>query len=198
MIIEDGVGTGQKAAVTGSNRLDVSARVGPRIFYASRDNGDAYTWTAVSADINTGDTALYLVNDSTTERLFITEIYVWADVATQFKIHCPAYATPAGGSVVVGVNLNRESGSVALATARADETANAFAAANVITTVRNTYYVRGNGDDLVDIAAAGGGQWIDYEGALVLGYHDAVAVDMIGETAAFECTIKGYFHNEPD
>jgi hypothetical protein len=168
------------------------------MYYASREGGDAYTWTAVSADINTGDTGLYLVNDSTTEKLFITKIYVWADVAVQFKIHCPAYATPAGGSLVTGVNLNRTSGNVASATARADETASTFAAANVITTVRNTYYSRGNGDDLVDIPAAGQGQWIDYEGGLILGLHDSVAIDIIGESAAFECTIVGYYHNQPD
>jgi len=198
MLIDDGAGSGTRASVTDSNRLNTSARIGSRLYYCSRYDGNAYTWTAVSADIDTGDTGLYVVNNSTTKKLYIERVYVWGDVAAQFKIHCPAYATPAGGSVVVGMNMNRTSGRAADATCRADETANTFAAANVITTVRNTYMSRGNGDDNADIPAAGFGQWVDYQSALILGYHDAIAVDIIGETAAFECTIIGHFHNEPD
>ena len=193
--LEDGKGSGQQASVS-ENRLNVSARTGSRIYYCSRNDGNAYAWTAVSADINTGDTGLYLVNNSTTKKLFIEKIYVWGDVACQFKIHCPGYATPAGGSDVVGVNINRTSGKEADATCKADETANTFAAANVITTVRNTYMSRGNGDDNADIPAAGQGQWIEYAGALILGYHDSVAVDIVGETAAFECTILAHFHGD--
>ena len=92
------------------------------------------------------------------------------------------YVTPAG-TAVVGNNLNRVSGNAAQATAKADETGNVFAAANVVTTVRNS-----------ELATAEEGQWIDYDGALVLGHHDSVAVDIIGESATFECTIIGYFH----
>ena len=194
MLIEDGTGTGKLARVDSENRLRTYSVVETEMTHSSEEEGAAYSWTSVSADINAGDTGLYLVNNSTSSLLMIDSIYVWADVATQFKIHCPAYVTPAGGSVVVGVNLNRTSGRSADATARADETSNAFAAANVIKTVRNTYYVRGNGDDLVDIAAAGGGQTINFQGALILGYHDSVAIDIIAESAAFECCIKGYYH----
>lgn len=181
--IEDGTGSGRTAGVDDENRLEVIATVTPRIGEASKKHASAYTWTAVSADIDTGDTALYVCNDSTTENLYITSIYVWADTAVQFKVHCPAYVTPAGGTVVVGVNLNRTSGLLATATSRADETSNVFAATNVITTVRNN-----------EVGTDQFGQWIEYSGALVLGYHDSVAVDLIGETAAFECTIIGYFH----
>ena len=165
-------------------RLEVSSRSADRIHYAARE-GDAYTWTAISADIDTGDTALYVVNDSTTKGLYITKIYMWADVPAQFKIHCPAYVLPAGGQVVVGVNMNRTAGAAAQATSRADETGNVFAAANVITTLHTNELT-------TDIR----GQWVDYGGALILGYHDSVAVDIIGESAAFECTIMGYFHND--
>ncbi len=183
------------AKVNSEGKLRTYSVVEPEFAYFSEHDGNAYSWTAVSANIDTGDTMLYVVNNSTTLRLSIKKIYVWADVVVQFKIHCPAYVTPAGGSVVVGVNLNRQSGAAADATARADETSNVFTAANVITTLRNTHYVRGNGDDLVDIAAPGRGQWVDYEGALILGYHNSVAVDIIGESVAFECAVMGYFHD---
>jgi len=195
LIIEDGRGTGSTARVDSSNRLRTYGVYEKEITSVSENDGDAFTWTSVSADINTGDTALYLVNNSTSKLLSIESIYVWANTVVQFKIHCPAYVTPAGGTLVTGVNLNRTSGNAADATARTDETSNVFAAANVIKTVRNTYYTRGNGDDLADIAAAGPGVNVEYFGALILGYHDSVAIDLIGETAAFECTITGYYHS---
>jgi hypothetical protein len=175
--------TGKGMTVNDEGRAEVNAIRIPKIAATSENHGEAYTWTAISADIDTGDTALYVVNNSTTKKLHITKIYVWADTAVQFKIHVPAYVTPAGGSEVVGVNLNRDSGNAAEATARADETACVFAAANVITTIRNN-----------EVGSDQFGEWVDYEGALILGYHDSVAVDLIGETAAFECTIMGYFH----
>lgn len=194
MLIEDGKGTGYKAEVNSENKLRTYSVVEPEISHSSEKNGDAYIWTAVAADIDTGDTALYVVNDSTTKKLHIQRIYIWSNIASQFKVHCPAYVTPAG-TAVVGVNMNRASGNAADATCKADETGNVFAAANVITTIRNTRLVRGNGDDLADITAAGEGQWIEYDGALILGYHDSVAIDIIGESTLFECTIVGYYHD---
>jgi len=194
MLLDDGKGRGYKAEITNNNKVRAYATTEKEISYESEVNGEAYTWTAVSANVDTGDTGLLVCNDSATKKLIIQKIYVWADVAAQFKVHVPAYPTLAG-TAVVGVNLNRASNNVADATAKADETGNTFAAANVITTLRNTYYSRGNGDDNADIPAAGQGQWVDYDGALVLGYHDCIAVDIIGESAAFECTIIGYFHS---
>jgi len=192
--IEDGMGGGHSARVDSKNRLRTYSVIEKEITHASEGEGGAYSWTSASADIDAGDTALYLVNNSTSSLLMIESIYVWANTATAFKIHCPAYATPAGGTLVTGVNLNRSSGNLANAIARTDETANTFAETNVIKTVRNTYYSRGNGDDLADIAAAGPGITIDFYGALILGYHNSVAIDIIAETTAFQCTIVGYYH----
>jgi len=181
--IEDGVGSGKLAKVNDENHLSVEAVTHSRFSASSDNHGTAFSWTAVSADIDTGDTMLLVANNSTTQNLHINKIYVWADVPAQFKVHVPAYVTPAG-TTVVGVNLNRTSGKVADATAMADETANVFAQANVITTVRNN-----------EATADEFGQWIDYEGALILGYHQSVAVDIIGESAEFQCTITGFFHD---
>jgi len=184
MQIDDGTGTGRKAKVNLDNYLHVSAVSESRICHNSEKHSNSYSWTAVSADIDAGDTALYLVNDSTTKNLCITKIYMWADVSTQFKIHCPAYVLPAGGSLVTGNNLNRTSPKAAESTARADETANVFAAGNVVQTVRNN-----------EVGSDQFGVEVSFEGALILGYHQSVAVDIIAEPAAFECTIFGYFED---
>lgn len=183
--------TGVSVEVNSDNKLEVRS-VMLSEFAHRTEKGDAYAWTSVSADIDAGDTPLLVCNNSTTRKLYIEKIYLWADVATQFKIHVPSYPTLAG-TAVVGVNLNMESNKVADAVAYRDETGNTFAETNVITTVRNTYYSRGNGDDNADIPAAGFGQWVNYNGVLRLGYHQCVAVDLIAETGAYEVCIMGYF-----
>ena len=186
--IEDGTGSGNQVSVSSENRLNVSARTGTRLYYCSRNDGNAYCWTAVSADVAAGVGGIYLANNSTSKSLFIERIYLWADVVTQFKVWCPASYTAPNGTAIVGVNLNRKSGKTADATCTANETNNAFAAAQTITTVTNSYYD--------DAAAAGSGQWIEYDGALILGYHDSVSVELVADTAAFEITIMGHFHGD--
>lgn len=182
--IDDGKGTGYKAAVSKKNQLKVLSATEPQMTHSSK-YADSFSWTAISADIDTGDTALWVTNTSTSRLLHITQIYMWADTAVQFKMHCPAYPTTPAGTAIVGNNLNRTSSKLADALAYADETANAFVAANVIYTVRNN-----------EVGTDQFGVMVDLNGALILGYHQAIAVDIIGETAAFECTIMGYFEEE--
>jgi hypothetical protein len=181
MQIEDGKGTGKQVAVSSDNRLDVNAKSMSRAFYISRDKFDTYSWTTVSYDAAAGDTILLVCNNSTTQNLHITKLYAWADVATQFKIHAPAYPTLAG-TAVVGLNQNRSSGKLANASAYANETGNTFAAANVLLTMRNN-------ETATDEFAV---QW-DFEGTVILGYHNSIAIDVIADAAAVECTIVGFF-----
>jgi hypothetical protein len=181
MIIEGGTGNGYKARVDEDNRLWVRATAESALHYESLENGNAYAWTAVSADINTGDTAILVCNDDPDRSLIIDHAYLWTDVAAQFKVHVPAYAA-FDGTAIVGVNLNRTSNKIALATAKADDEQNTFAAANTILTVHTN-----------ELATDVFGVNIDFKNALVLGYHDTVAIDIIGESAAFEATIWGYY-----
>lgn len=180
MIINDGAGSGRSVKVNEDNQLAVAGVVLTPLANATI-KGNAYSWTAVSADIDAGDTGLLVCNNSLDKKLHITKVYAWADVATQFKIHCPAYATITG-TAVVGNNLNRSSKNIAEASAFADETASAFVAGNTVATLRNN-----------EVGTDQFGVEIDFEGALVLGYHDSVAVDLIAESGAFEATIFGYF-----
>ena len=84
--------------------------------------GKAFVWTAITADIDAGDTALLVANKSASENLVIEAILVRCDVEGQAKIHCPAVATWAG-TTVVGMNLNRNFANNANAVAYADESA---------------------------------------------------------------------------
>ena len=181
MQIEGGTGSGYKAAVDEHNRLSVLATSDSGFQYASRNHGMAFSWTTVTADINAGDTAILLCNDNPDLLLCIDSIYLWCDVATQLKVHVPAYATWAG-TAVVGVNMNRTSNVIAQASCYADETGNAFVAANTLLTIHTN-----------ELATDQYASIIDLKNALFLGYHDSVAVDIIEEPGAFEATIFGYF-----
>lgn len=147
--------------------------------------GDAYAWTAVSADINAGDTALLVANTSDSRNLVIARAYLWTDTAAQIKVHLPAQVTWTGTGVI-GKNLNTNFAAAAAAIAYADETANAFVAANTIETVYSPVAV--NAQVTTAFAAP-----IDFKDAVVLGTNGAIAVDLITETGLFEVTIVGYY-----
>ena len=71
-----------------------------------------------------------------------------------------------------------------LASAFANESANAFAAANVILTLKNNEV----GTDQFAVQ-------FDFSGSVILGYHNAIAIDVIADAANYECTIFGYFED---
>lgn len=180
--IEDGVGKGYKAGVDSENRLYTKSTAHSPIHHISELNGLAYSWTAVSADIDAGDTALLIVNTDPDRSLNIDSLYVWSDVATQFKIHFPVYSASFTGTAVTGLNLNRISNKTALASAYADETANVLVAANTVLTLRTN-----------ELATDQFGIVMRSIDGIILGYHDSIAIDVVAESAAFECTIWGYY-----
>lgn len=183
--IKDGTGNGYEAKVNSSNQLHTrSVLITPLHDAALR--GDAFSWNAVSANIDTTDCMLLVTNDSSTRLLVIDHAYVRGDIAGQidFKLADMSGLTPTG-TAVVGVNLNRISNSIADATAIADETQSAA------TTVFYTFYQH------LKVNAAGTTspmERIDFEGSIILGEDDAIGIDTILEPAAgFEATIIGYY-----
>ena len=177
-------GGSSMASVNTRNQILTRSIMIPAIHEASL-LGKAYSWTAISADIVAGETALLVSNTSNLENLVISRAYLWADTACQIKVHCPAAAVFTG-TEVVGNNLNRNFANNAPAVAFADETANAFVAGNVIETVYSYLAVNAQVTTSVGIP-------IDFKDAVILGENNAIAVDTITENAAFEVTIVGYF-----
>lgn len=181
MKIVDGKGSGREAQVDALNRLVVLADARSPLARATLD-GDAYSWYAASADIDATDTALLVCNNEEKRRLHIDRIYLYCDVAQQFTIHFPAYPTLAG-TAVTAVNLNRSSNKQPVASAYRDETGNTQG--SVLMTVRNN-----------EVGTDQFGQWVELDGAVVLGYHQSIAVDLVAEPGAFECTIIGHYEDE--
>lgn len=181
MIIKDG-STGKTAEVDSSNRLKVFSTSESEMHEVSKKDGLAFGWMTVTADINAADTALLVCNDDPDRDLHINRLYIWADVATTAKVHFPVYSASFTGTTVTGVNFNRTSNKVALATAYADETANALAAATTFLTLHTN-----------ELATDQYGAWVEFSNAIILGYHDSIAIDIVAESAAFECSIWGYY-----
>lgn len=180
MQIEDGKGSGKRVEIDSLNRLMAMGIIKSEEAYISENDGEAYVWKAAGADIDATDTALSVTNDSKTKKLHITKAYIWVDVPTAIDFHLPAYVTPAG-TAVTGISLNRSKDQTADATAKGDETA--MSQANVILTLHS--------DENAN--QTGWGTWVDFEGKLILGYHDTLAIDIESEPGDYEAAIFGYF-----
>ena len=175
--IEDGLGTGERVG-TSDQRLNVSSRVNARSSYVSKDDGQTFVWTH-RYDYDAGDTILLVANESTTKDLFICNVKIGSDTATEFVVHCPVYPTLAG-TEIDEVNVNRTSGKSADASAYGDETGNTQA--NVVA----RGFVAAN--TMVNLAI---------DGRLILGYHDCVAVDLVTAGTMATVAICGWYE-EPE
>ena len=172
--------TGKTTEVNPQGQI-VTESMAKSAFAKASENGDAYSWTAVTENLAATGTALCVVNQSRDRLLCITKVYSWADVPTALQIHCPAAGTWAG-TAVVGVNYNRHSMKTADAVAYANETGQTLAAGTVILSLENN---EATADEF-------GCKW-DFEGAVILGYDDSIAVDVVVDSATFNCTIEGYY-----
>ena len=163
------------AHVTSDKMLHVYATVESEISHQSEVDGTAYSWTT-SKDIDATDSIIWLRNDSTTENLIIQTISFNSTAAGTWFIYCPT-GTTADGDTITGVNLNRQSGKVALATCRQDATGATPA----------NYIYRG-------ASMANEDKVINTYGALILGHLNEVALDVTTEPALAQATIIGYYH----
>ena len=181
MLIQDGIGTGAKAAVTPNNELSVVTS--SAIHQASR-LGNAYAWTAVSANLATTDCLILVANTSETQNLVIHKVIFEGDIVgtMTFKLADCTNLTLAG-TAIAGINLNTGSGKSAPATAKSAETASP--AASVIMTWKQS---------LPYAAVAGIMNVFDTEDAIIVTQNHGFGIDTILEPAAgFEATIIGYF-----
>ena len=178
MLITDGVGTSRSAAVTGEHELVVSTA---SAIHKATLRGDAYAWNAITSDIGTNDCALYVRNLSQDRLLVINRIYVWADVPSAIPIHLQtSSSTFDTGVAVVGVNLNTSSAKVADADGQSDS--DTPTVGTLLLSLRNN---ETTGDEF----------GIDYmtNDEIILGTNGLIGVDIVADSAAYECTIIGYF-----
>ena len=167
------------AEVNSDERLLTKAVTVSAIHEASL-KGKAFAWNAISADVAAAATALAVRNDSTTEYLVIEKLYVWSDVPTGVDVHLITATYTSAGTAVTGVCLNKAKATVATATAHANETGNTQG--NIILTIQTNELT---GDQKA--------QQFDFAGSVILGQNQAIGVDIVADSAAFECTIIGYY-----
>jgi len=149
-------------------------------FEKAVEDGNAYSWAALTYDIAAIDTILSVENNSATKNLHIQEIHIQSDTASQFVVHTGSGIALSGTNTVTGVNMNRNSGNVAPATSVDDE----------VTNTASTAYT---GRLYAGIVAADGNVVIPVEGAVILPNDHFVAVDLTEDAGACNVTIIGYF-----
>jgi len=178
MIIQGGTGNGFAAQVDDDHRLATYATVETEMSHTSEDHGDAYAWTA-SVNVAGDKNVIWLRSDHTTKNLVIECIHVGVSATTLIELWVGS-GTTASGTAVTGVNLNRQSGNVALATCKHTET-------NVDA---------GSGLTLLSSFSVLTGQTHTFEmhGGLLLGYLDEIAINVITDIDLTSVTIFGYYH----
>jgi hypothetical protein len=143
-------------------------------------DGNAYSWSSLTYDYTAIDTILGVQNTSSTLDLYIQDIWINGDTASQVVVHTASGVTMAGTNAVVGVNLDRSDSSLAPATAFDDETG-------------NTGSVAYTGRVYVGRIAADVPFHLHVGGAIILPYDWMIGVDITAEGAAGNVTIHGYF-----
>jgi hypothetical protein len=177
--IEDGKGRGYISSVSESNRLNVSAKANPRSFYISRDDGLAFTVSAVDIDAVAGDVICYLKNTSTTRNMFIKQIHYGGQNSACWKTW--VVSGVAGGTSLTPTNLNLTSGKSAEAEAFGGAAVTGLAQDSLIGTHRTVA-----GSHSVD-------GWDD---VLILGPNNAMGVEYhTGDTGDAEVNIEFHYEN---
>jgi hypothetical protein len=185
MLIEGN--SGNKVEVNKHNQLSV---VTTSAIHQASMRGDAYSWNAVSANIDTTDCMICVANYSDTRLLVIHCAYCQGDIAGQLDFKLPdVTGLTLAGTAIVAVNLNRSSINKPDALAYSDETQSAA------TPIFYTHYqhlcvnAQGTTSPITRI---------DFEDSIILGKNDAFGIDTILEPAAgFEATVIGYYIDKP-
>lgn len=168
-ISEDWVGTEGT-----DGRADTSARVSTRKFYISRDKQNLYSWKC-HYSATAGDYVFYIKNTSSTEDLYIEQIYVYADAVCDFDIKFVT-GTAVSASPVTGVNWSKNNA----------KTINATALNSGVTGLTGA-------GDIIDVdVVANTREMYDFDGSLILGNGDAIAVQ-VDATATIHLNVIGAF-----
>jgi len=162
MRIEDGKGKNGTASVSAVQRLNVSSKTQGRSFYASRDFGQAFNAVYDNITAAAGDYTAYLKNSSPTRNLFVRSIEFHSVENVKWKVWSVT-GTAASGAVVVPSNINLASGLSAEAITMSGDTP--------ITGLTSIQQIGSHRSQ------AFGDSEMHYDGALILGPGDAIAVE---------------------
>lgn len=171
--------SGRPIEVSKLGGLQTDAAMMDMLTWVALTTGKAYSWTAVTADIDVADTLLAVRNDDPSDLLVIPFILLnGGNVASLITVHkVTAPYTAAGGAVVVGVPLG-PSAPADPTTTRSDEEGNTQGAIIAQPTLLITTPLLLP----VNIILAGG---------------EALAADQVTESTSGGCTFFGYFLPKP-
>jgi hypothetical protein len=180
MTIQSGGSNSDKQLVTKKGAAVTASASRSALADAARDTGAAYVWHSLNVDLAADRSVLAVTNDHTTHDLVIHSVSISSLTISEWKIIVQtATFVEAGGTAVVGTNLNGQSATLAQADARSDETANSGGTVvHAVLLGVNTPYT------------AGPDVW---GGALRLAPGQAIIVDQVADVAGAVVTIVGYY-----
>jgi hypothetical protein len=176
--IQDGGSSGRKATVSSFNRLNVSAKTQPRIFYASRDEGLSFNVISDVTSATAGDYVLYIKNTSSTRNMFVQHIEFHSVNAVKWKVW-KVTGTASGTDVLPG-NLNLGSGIPSETETKGD---------GAVTGLTIDYQVG------IHRTEAGGEGEMDYTDALILTPGTSIAIEYDSGTTG-GCEVDCFYHFE--
>lgn len=177
--LKDGAGRGYEMSISESLRGNVSAKVARRPYYVSRDDNLAFVVSSVAASIAAGEYLIYIKNTSTTRNLFIGNIHLGAENNVLWKAW--GVTGTASGTTITSVNLNLASSITPESTTIGDSSVTGLTAVDFFHKLRTL---------------ANDEKIMDFDGALILGPNNAIAVEYdTGTTGAADATIEYHFED---
>lgn len=176
MIIEDGKGLYGAAGVSPDQRLLAECNVSPRVFYRSQDHELAFSWTSSYA-VQATEAGLYVKNTSVLYNLYIDVVRVSGPTASLWTLR--KVTGTGSGTTVTGTNLNFSSTIAAEATALGNAAVTGLTAGVIVTQVYSGVGIQAE---------------LDFDGALILGQNDAVAlVATTTQASACALVVRGWY-----
>ena len=178
VVIESGGINPVKMKVRQEGQAEVFATAVEEFENVSARDSNAFSWTTIPVNSDSGDTILMVQNTSDTLLLHILNIRILTDLSTACVVFTIDNASTPVGLEIVGRCWNRAAPKVAPAAAVGDDTAN---------TSQETIFF--NEELILDERLV-----LDTHGAIILGKNAAIGIDIaVGATALSTAHIEGFF-----
>ena len=116
MIIEGGTGNGYSVKVTRDNQLVSYSTIVSELAFISYLKQDGYTMVSALTNIATGSCIMFFRNTDPARNFHVHKIIIGSTIASQFTVYINNTYAASTGTAIVPVNLNGQSGKVALCT----------------------------------------------------------------------------------